>query len=459
MTNRTADRPSFAHPHAPALHEVTLAIERGLFVTRLIIPALVALAVFLFRDNLDNWVAVLGLLALVAGYNLGLVGPTMQRFPRFSHTMGILLDTAILLGCAFLTVPDLAARGVTADFWLVFLLFIVGAAFHFGPVGALLYIVFLSAFFAWLSLTYFPPDSITAQNLPVRLTFFFAIGGLVWWLTFELNRRRRSLEAANRSLEEQNRDTIMMLATIVEARDSFTGAHLQRIRYYSEAIARRLGYREPDVSALGEASITHDVGKAYTPDAVLKKAGPLTAEERRIMEQHAADGARILGERPAFRVHREIARHHHERWDGTGYPDRLAGTAIPLSARIVAVADVYDALTSRRPYKEPWESARAAEEVFRLAGTQFDPDVVEAFRQAYRAGEIDAIRARYGEPAAQFGSADVENALADLGTEVAEPGRPVPVGRLTGSAPAADTDLQAGIRTIRSAFTADIAAR
>jgi HD-GYP domain-containing protein (c-di-GMP phosphodiesterase class II) len=399
--NRTA-RPGFAPRDDRALHDLSLAIERGLFVSRLIVPILVGAAVVQFRDNLGSWIGVLVVLGLVELYNLALIGPKMRRFPRFSHTAGILLDTAALVACGFLTVPDLAARGVTADFWLVFVLFIVGAAFHFGPVGVALYTAFLSAFFAWISLAYFPPDSITVQNLPVRLAFFCAIGGLVWWLTVELNRRRRSLEAANRSLQGQNLDTLLMLATVVEARDSFTGAHLQRIRYYCEAIARQLGYREPDVSALGEASITHDVGKAFTPDAVLKKPGPLTFEERQVMERHAADGERILGDRSAFRIHREIARHHHERWDGSGYPDRLAGEAIPLSARIVAVADVYDALTSRRPYKEPWESARAAEAVFDLAGVQFDPLVVEAFRRAYLAGEIDAIRERHGDPLAEL---------------------------------------------------------
>ncbi|GIW08631.1 MAG: hypothetical protein KatS3mg060_3436 [Dehalococcoidia bacterium] len=398
MDENSSARSGFALPQDRAVQDVTLAIERGLFVARLVIPALVALAVVLFRDNLGNWVAVLFLLGLVELYNLVLIGPTMVRFPRFSHTAGILLDTAVLVACAFLTVPELAARGITADFWLVFLLFIVGAAFHFGPIGAALYTAFLSGFFAWISLAYFPAGSVTVENLPVRLAFFVAIGGLVWWLSFELNRRRQYLEVANRSLERQNFDTILMLATVVEARDSFTGAHLQRIRYYSEAIARHLGYQEPDVSALGEASITHDVGKAFTPDGVLKKAGPLTPEERRVMERHAPDGERILGDRPAFRVHREIARHHHEWWDGTGYPDQLVGPAIPLSARIVAVADVFDALTSRRPYKEPWDSARAAAEVFRLAGRQFDPLVVEAFRRAYHSGEIEAIRARHGDP-------------------------------------------------------------
>ncbi|MFN8534940.1 MAG: HD-GYP domain-containing protein [Dehalococcoidia bacterium] len=392
------DRPRFARPEDSSVRDLTLAIERGLFVARLIVPALVAVAVVLFRDNLTTWPLVLVLLAVVEVYNLAIVRPTMERHPRFSHTTGILLDTVVLMVCAFLTVPALAGAGVTADFWLVFLLFITGAAFHFGPIGVALYIAFLSAFFAWVSLVYFPPESVTVQNLPVRLVFFFAIGGLVWWLTYELNRRRISLETANRSLERQNLDTIVMLATVVEARDSYTGAHLQRIRYYSEAIARQLGYDGLDLAALGEASITHDVGKAYTPDAVLKKPGRLTPEERRIIEQHAPDGERILGGRPAFRIHREIARHHHEKWNGAGYPDGLAGTTIPLSARIVAVADVYDALTSRRPYKDAWESSRAAAEIFRLAGEHFDPEVVLAFRACYQSGELDDIRVRHLDP-------------------------------------------------------------
>ncbi|MCL6647183.1 MAG: HD domain-containing protein [Chloroflexi bacterium] len=393
------DRPRFAYQADTGVREVTLAIERGLLVARVFIPLLVAIAIFLFRQNLSYWIGVLVLLGLVELYTLGLLLPLVERRPRLAHTLGIMLDTLMLMGCAALTVPDLAARNVTADFWLVFLLFIVGAAFHFGPVGVVLYILFLSGFFSWVTLSFFPPESVTAQNLPVRLAFFFTIGGLVWWLSHELNRRRKYLEAANRSLERQNLDTIEMLATVVEARDSFTGAHLQRIRHYSEAIARELGYQEPDLSALGAASITHDVGKAYTPDAILKKPGPLTAEERALMERHAADGERILGDRSAFRVHREIARHHHEKWDGSGYPDRLQGPAIPLAARIVAVADVYDALTSRRPYKEPWDSARAAAEIVALAGRQFDPDVVAAFRACYERGEIDAIRQRFADPA------------------------------------------------------------
>jgi hypothetical protein len=393
----------FAYQEDSGIRDVTLAVERGLIVARLIIPALVAVAVVLFRENLTHWPLVLALLAVVEVYNLAIIRPTLERHPRFSHSAGIILDTLVLMAAAFLTVPDLASRNVTADFWLVYLLFIVGAAFHFGPVGVLLYTAFLSVFFGWLTLTYFPAESVTAQNLPIRLVFFFAIGGMVYWLTFELNRRRAYLESANVSLERQNLDTILMLATVVEARDSYTGAHLLRIRHYSEAIARRLGYGPRDVTELGVASITHDVGKAYTPDAILKKTGPLTLEERQIMERHAPDGERILGDRPAFRTHREIARHHHERWDGTGYPDRLAGEVIPRSARIVTVADVYDALTTRRPYKEPWDSADAAAEIARLAGIQFDPAIVAAFEACYASGEIDTIRIAHGEPPAVAG--------------------------------------------------------
>ena len=121
------------------------------------------------------------------------------------------------------------------------------------------------------------------------------------------------------------------------------------------------------------------MGKIHVPDCILKKPGPLTDEEWDIMRQHTVYGERILVDRPIYGIARQIARSHHERWDGKGYPDGLKGRAIPIAARIVAVADVFDALTHERPYKAAWPVAQAVEEIRNQSGAAFDPQVVRAF--------------------------------------------------------------------------------
>lgn len=195
-------------------------------------------------------------------------------------------------------------------------------------------------------------------------------------------------------LHRANRATVIALANFSESRDSDTGTHVLRVARLTEEIARDLYEkgRNPEhldrrlLESIAVASILHDVGKIATPDSILTKPGPLTAEERRVMETHAVVGASLLAEAsllatdsPYLNVGVEIARSHHEKYDGTGYPDRRKGDEIPLAARIVAVADVFDALTSKRPYKEPWPTEKAVALVCDGAGTQFDPLVVQSF--------------------------------------------------------------------------------
>ncbi len=375
--------PRFAEPDAIDVREVSRAIDKGLFFYRIVAPLPIMLVIYVQRDIFTQWLPLMAVIAAMLVYNLAIVMPTMRRWPRISRTAGFTLDTAILIASAFLTVPDLAGRDVTVDFWLIYIVYIILSAFYFGPLAGLVYTLTLSGFFAVLCYRYFPADSITYQNIWVREIFFVLIAGLVYWLSYELSRRRVYLERANQTLRGQNHDTLMLLAALVEARDSFTGSHLMRVRAYTEILALEHGLSQPDAIALGEASITHDLGKAYVPDAVLKKPGRFTPEERAIMERHTVDGEKILGGRPAFRLHRQIARWHHEKWDGTGYPDRLQGDRIPLPARIVAVADVYDALTTRRPYKDPWESATAAEETLAESGSpRMDGKPVKAMKTA-----------------------------------------------------------------------------
>ncbi|MCF5863289.1 DUF3369 domain-containing protein [Aeromonas veronii] len=187
--------------------------------------------------------------------------------------------------------------------------------------------------------------------------------------------------------------TVVALAALAEFRDSDTGEHVLRVQKLSDAIVAELkrmaAYPEqltPEfVEMIGMASILHDVGKVGTPDHILHKPGRFDPEERAIMEQHAGIGANILhkaGEMVEgtsyLSLGAEIARGHHEHFDGKGYPQQLAGQQIPLSARIVAVVDVFDALLSKRPYKEPWTLAQTMEYIQSRSGTQFDPHVVTA---------------------------------------------------------------------------------
>jgi CHASE2 domain-containing sensor protein len=197
--------------------------------------------------------------------------------------------------------------------------------------------------------------------------------------------RNEALEEAVRERTAELRETqleiINRLAGVTESRDEETGLHLERIGRLCEQLALALGMTPAQAETVRHASLLHDVGKVAVPDAILTKPGPLTDEEWVVMRGHAAAGAAMLaGSRaPVMRMAEEIALSHHERWDGTGYPAGMAGEAIPLTARICAVCDVFDALRSRRPYKEPWPLQDALAELRDERGRHFDPRVVDVF--------------------------------------------------------------------------------
>lgn len=206
----------------------------------------------------------------------------------------------------------------------------------------------------------------------------------------DITRERQARE----SLRRNARATVVAMANIAEHRDTDTGVHVLRVARLVGQTARKLHklgrfpavVTEEFVEQSATASILHDVGKIATPDRILLKAGPLTPEEREIIKEHAVVGAQLLeqarlamGDSPYLIMGAEIAVSHHEWFDGRGYPAGLAGDEIPLAGRICAVVDVFDALTSRRPYKAPWETAKAVAMIKEQSGTQFDPAVVEAF--------------------------------------------------------------------------------
>jgi HD-GYP domain-containing protein (c-di-GMP phosphodiesterase class II) len=174
-------------------------------------------------------------------------------------------------------------------------------------------------------------------------------------------------------------ETIRSLAQALEARDSYTKGHSERVMRYSVQTAEAMGIQEEERRLICHAALLHDIGKIGIADAVLNKSGVLSAEDRHVIEHHPIWGDSIIGPIRMLDRVQTLVRHHHERYDGGGYPDKLAGEAIPLGARVIAVADAFDAMTSNRPYRAALPLAEAVKEMRRGSGTQFDPDVVEAF--------------------------------------------------------------------------------
>ncbi len=196
-----------------------------------------------------------------------------------------------------------------------------------------------------------------------------------------LERLAQTVAERTRQLEEARQETVARLALAAEYHDDETQHHTRRVGETAARIAARLGLGDHDVKLIREAALLHDVGKVGIPEAVLLKQGTLTPHELVQVRRHAEIGARILSESTSevLIAAEAIARSHHERWDGTGYPQGLRGETIPLFARIVALADVFDAITQARPYKEARPVSEAIEEIHSLSGTHFDPAVVTAF--------------------------------------------------------------------------------
>lgn len=203
--------------------------------------------------------------------------------------------------------------------------------------------------------------------------------------------------AATAAIVERERETIFLLSRAAEYRDPETGGHIMRMAHTSRLIARQLGLSEVEQVLLFEAAPMHDIGKVGIPDHILLKPGRLDAAEFEVMKRHPEIGRSILSgsTSPILEAAASVAFSHHEKFDGTGYPQGLAGTAIPLFGRIVAVADVFDALASGRPYKQAWPLEQARAYIADLSAVQFDPQCVAAFLAVWE--EVLAIRARFNE--------------------------------------------------------------
>lgn len=203
--------------------------------------------------------------------------------------------------------------------------------------------------------------------------------------------RFRQLQMAQ--MEAAYQYALTALANGIEVRDRYTRGHVERVTNYSLAIAEQLGWRNERLESLRFGAILHDIGKIFVGERVLSKAGPLDENEYEEMAHHPINGADMLRDIPYLQVAIPVIRCHHERWDGSGYPEGLAGEQIPIEARIIAVADVFDAATTNRPYHQADPLEVAYQYIQEMSDKSFDPHVVEAFNRAWKAGKIQQIAA------------------------------------------------------------------
>jgi len=215
----------------------------------------------------------------------------------------------------------------------------------------------------------------------------------------DLNKSNLEIKSAHQELHKAYLDTIHRLVLAAEYKDEDTGNHIRRMSRYSALIAEKLGLPAKEIQNILYAAPMHDVGKIGIPDSILIKPGKLTDEEFDIMKTHTTIGAKILAGSKAeiLQIAGEIALSHHEKWNGKGYPQGLAGYNIPLTARIVGLADVFDALTSRRPYKDPFPVEVAVDIIKKERGEHFDPEIVDVFLE----NVDDVLKIRAGASSAE----------------------------------------------------------
>jgi len=210
----------------------------------------------------------------------------------------------------------------------------------------------------------------------------------------ELVARVRSLLKLKMRTDELDRaeSVLFSLARSIEGKDPYTHGHCERLSEYSVRLGEHLKLSEEQLIALRRAGVVHDVGKIAVPDAILLKPGRLTEEEWKVMREHPVAGERICAPLKSFRLVLPIIRHHHEKLDGSGYPDGLRGDAIPIAARVLQVVDVYDALTTERPYKKAFSAADAIQTMREeVAKGWWDPHIFEQFERLVRSGTLDSL--------------------------------------------------------------------
>jgi putative nucleotidyltransferase with HDIG domain len=301
----------------------------------------------------------------------GLAGVTAEVLlsadPSFGRLLGTVAAAAIVeaLSDIFLTGLTLVLRGTGSlmGTWAAMSRLLLCTVPLYTPVIAALVYSYVELS-PWTVLLFFVP-ALAAQRLLIMYR--------------EQVRLVADLGAVNRRLEEASLSFATALVAALDARDQYTAGHSAAVAVYARDIASRLNLSEEEIQLAHLAGLVHDIGKVGLPPGLLEKPGPLTLDERRVMEQHSAIGERILAKVEDYREIARIVRHHHERVDGQGYPDGISGDDIPLISRIIAVADAYNAMTSGRPYRDAMPSRVARMRMAQAVGTQFDTSVAAAF--------------------------------------------------------------------------------
>lgn len=284
----------------------------------------------------------------------------------------------LIIGVAFFhfAVPTVAHSSHVLHIVLRKLYFLppVMAGAWFGLRGALAVTACVSIFFTIHVFLDWPGNYMEQANQLGELASFWVVGLIPGYL---FDRQKRLLM----DLAHANEETILALVSALDMRERNTRLHSQRVREYTLLLAERFGVPEQEKKAIGIGALLHDIGKIAVPDHILLKPSRLSKEEWEEMYRHPAEGFKLLQQIEFLRKPAEIVYAHHERFDGTGYPRGLKGKDIPLGARLFMVADVFDALTSERPYRSPSGYREAAADISEKSGEHFDPEVVKVFRQ------------------------------------------------------------------------------
>ncbi len=336
-----------------------------------------------------SWLSVLSAAGVI------LLAQTVQRTGR-AKTIFNVAQHAVALSCSVFAYKAIGARGAvyggdTSPFALIAVFmafFLANSAAVAAVVSAETRVPFLGL---WKENTLrgFGLDLVAIPFVYVFVKVYVEFGVLATSAAAALILVVRQLNSTNEELHRSNKELLELTVTTLEARDPYTSGHSRRVSQYSRMMGQALSLSTKQIERLTVAALLHDVGKIHEVFApILSKPGKLTAEERAIMESHPIKGAELVRISSHLRDTVDPIRHHHEAWDGSGYPDALAGEAIPVFARIIAIADTIDAMASDRPYRRGLSAEKIRTEVVRMSGIQFDPKMLDAL---ITAGTIDTV--------------------------------------------------------------------
>jgi putative nucleotidyltransferase with HDIG domain len=333
-----------------------------------------------------SWVTIIAVCGVkLITERLAGVTPIKAAFNTAQHCLALSLAIAAYIalgGVSFLSIADQGLAWLTrsvglATFAAISVAFLVNACL----VSAAVALSSRTRVLAVLAQNSIATLGIDLLAAPIIFVFAWAyaahgpVAALVLWVPILAFRQ---LNKTKLELEQMNRELLELMVTTLEARDPYTSGHSRRVQNYAVLIARALRLPEIEVKRVSQAALLHDVGKIHEKYArILSKTDKLTPEEWALMQEHPVDGERLVSTMSRLKDLTEAIRHHHEQWDGTGYPDGIAGEEIPLSARIIALADTIDAMTSARPYRGALSAEQVRGELVRCRGRQFDPEITD----------------------------------------------------------------------------------